>query len=382
MKVHFPPSDLLRFMSAKGWVEYGSSGAYALSDAGRQIFTDDEWSMWQQLLPKPRASTVNDALWFINIDGTASKLDGSRKLSCDQMRFVVKASSPEEAKAECAERSFLIGVRNATKDEPAEISISGEIGDSYTQSDAKSVHMFLQANRGRPVTVRINSGGGLAWDGISMSNAIRNHDAPVTAIIESIAGSAATLPAVAASKTVICENAQFFIHRASMGVFGNRDTMAEAMDWLDAIDEAIASTYKAKTNKAMEKIRSQMKGTDKRDGTVFMARDAVAEKYCNEVQMLKQPAKNLFSGSASASGSYVDAMRATRMRNALHMGYTPANSVVERVVQSAQPTAKQPDQPKTMIGERIRIVENGVVMAEGLVSSMDNGLLVLQRGAV
>lgn len=268
-------------------------------------------------------------LWAVNANGETFQLGaGRQRASVSETRAIVAACNPEEAKAEALASSFLVGIKNATNDEPAEITISGEIGDPYTMCDAKSVQNFMRANKGRSVVARINSGGGLAWDGIAMHNAFRDHDAEVTAIIESIAGSAATLPAVGAGSTRIYENAQFFIHRAALLAYGNRDAMSEAIDWLDAVDAAIAATYKAKTNKAMDRIKSQMAGEGKRDGTVFTAREAVAEKYCNEVISLKGSAKNLTPFDDQPHS--VELARAIRMRTRAGL-FAPADSTTGAV---------------------------------------------------
>lgn len=262
------------------------------------------------------------SLWAIDVDGSAYQLGGSYRLNLATTRGVVPACSPQEALNAADDLGFKIGIKNATADEPAEIVISGFIGDPYDGCDAKSVQNFMRANRGKPVTAYIDSGGGFAWDGIAMHNAFIHHDAPVTAIIQSIAGSAATLPAVGASVTKIYDNATFFIHRAAVIAFGNRDQMSEAMDWLDSIDDAIARTYKAKTNKAIDKIHSQMAGKGKQDGTIFDAREAVAEKYCTEVVSLKNTnAKNAAGSPQSAtnpdmaeSPRFIEAARAMRLR--------------------------------------------------------------------
>ena len=254
--------------------------------------------------------------WVVTANGDAYQLGTGAKPDNVNTRAIVLATNPTEAVNAAGDMAFKIGVKNATADEPAEIMISGMIGDPYEGCDARSVQNFMRANKGRPVTAYIDSGGGLAWDGIAMHNAFVNHDAPVTAIIQSIAGSAATLPAVGAGVTKIYENATFFIHRAAVLAYGNRDAMLEAMDWLDMIDEAIARTYKAKTHKAMDKITAIMAGSGKRDGTLFSAREAVAEKFCTEMVPLKNTsAKNEFGASIEAeSPRFIEAARAMRLR--------------------------------------------------------------------
>jgi ATP-dependent protease ClpP protease subunit len=198
------------------------------------------------------------------------------------------------ANAAAAKAPLLIGAKNAAGKEPAEIVLYGEVGNPYENMDAASVGSFLRANKGAPVVVRINSFGGSAYDGITIRNALANHDGKTTSIIEGIAGSAASIIAIGAQRVKMLENASYFIHRASVGAVGNEDMMLEAAQWLRQLDDAIARTYKAKTGKAMEKIREWMRG--RVDGTNFSAAEALAEKFIDEVLPLKAspPPKAMF----------------------------------------------------------------------------------------
>jgi ATP-dependent protease ClpP protease subunit len=258
--------------------------------------------------------------WVVTATGEAYQLGAGARPSLSTTRDIVLACNPTEALAAADANAFKIGIKNATADEPAEIMIAGTIGNPYEGCDARSIQQFMRANRGRPVIAYINSGGGLAFDGIAMHNAFVDHDAPVTAIIESIAGSAATMPAVGAGTTRIYENSTFFVHRAALLAFGNRDAMAEAIDWLDALDDAIATTYKRKTNKAMDKIRAIMAGPGKSDGTRFSAKEAVAEKFCNELIPLKSSAaRNDMPLAQAESPRFIEAARAMRLRTQAEM---------------------------------------------------------------
>lgn len=186
-----------------------------------------------------------------------------------------------KAQEAASSSSFRVGVRNAKGDDPAEIVLYGEVGNPYEAMDARSVGQFLRSNKGRPINVRINSPGGLAYDGITIHNALLAHDGPVTTVIEGMAGSAASIIAMAGNPVQMYENANLFVHRASLIAVGNVDMMNEAADWLNKLDEAIAKTYKTKTGASMDKIRSAMKG--KVDGTVFTASEALKGKWIDEV---------------------------------------------------------------------------------------------------
>lgn len=200
---------------------------------------------------------------------------------------------------------------NAKDSDSAEIAIYGIIGDPFDGSDANTLGRFLRDNRKRPVNVRINSPGGLAFDGITIHNALLQHDGPVTTTIEGQAGSAASIIAVAGSPARIYENANFFIHRASLMVQGNADVFREALGWLTQLDEAIARTYKAKTGKSLDKIVEQMEGAGG-DGTPFSAREAVANRYVDEIVPLKRTdakASSMLSAATIRQAKREDARR-------------------------------------------------------------------------
>lgn len=201
------------------------------------------------------------------------------------MRSMIDIVLSAEAQKAATSETFKVGVKNAKDDEPAEIVLYGEIGNPWEAADARSVGEFLRGNKGRDVNVRINSMGGLAYDGITIHNALVSHDGKVTTIVEGMAGSAASIIAMAGGPVQMYENAHLFIHRALLIAIGNRSVMEEAMDWLDKVDDAIARTYRAKTGKALDKIHELMRG--KVDGTMFTAREAVAMKFADEIVSLK-----------------------------------------------------------------------------------------------
>lgn len=201
------------------------------------------------------------------------------------MRQYIDVTLSAEAQKAASSEAFAVGVKNAKGDDPAEIALYGEIGNPWDIADARSVSAFLRENKGKAVNVRINSMGGLAYDGITIHNALVAHDGPVTTIIEGMAGSAASIIAVGGDPVQIYENAHLFIHRAQMVAIGNVDAMNEAIAWLNKVDDAIARTYKAKTGKAFDKIMAMMRGS--MDGTVMTAKEAVELKFADQVISLK-----------------------------------------------------------------------------------------------
>lgn len=241
------------------------------------------------------------------------------------MRQLIEINLSAEGQKAASSESFRVGVKNASGDDPAEIEIYGVIGDSYDGCDARSVSAFLRANKGKAVNVKLNSPGGLAYDGITIHNALLAHDGPVRCVIDGMAGSAASVIAMAGQPLQMYENAQLFIHRASVIAIGNVDMMDEAKDWLAKIDDSIAKTYMAKTNKKMPTIMTMMKG--KVDGTVFTAREAKDAGFVDEILSLKNSKASAiapdFRQEAEERLQHSEASRAQRIRARREL-FTPA----------------------------------------------------------
>jgi ATP-dependent protease ClpP protease subunit len=107
----------------------------------------------------------------------------------------------------------------------------------------------------------------------------------VTVTIEGMAGSAASIIAMAGDHIRIAENGQLFIHRAWAIAAGNTTVMLDAAEFLDRIDHAIAATYAARTGRKADTMMKLMEG--KVDGTIFTGKEAVDEKFADEVIPLK-----------------------------------------------------------------------------------------------
>ena len=91
--------------------------------------------------------------------------------------------------------------------------------------------------------VHINSPGGAVWDGIAIMNALRQHRARVTVIVDGLAASAASVVAMAGDEVVMAEGAQMMVHQASGGAWGDADYLRDTAAILDKIDLNIAGIY-------------------------------------------------------------------------------------------------------------------------------------------
>lgn len=108
------------------------------------------------------------------------------------------------------------------------------------------------------IELRINSGGGAVWDGLAILNTLRSHDAPVTAIVDGVAASAASFIAVACDEVVMMPNSRMMIHDALGLCIGQSVDMREYADFLDDTSDNIAEIYATKAGGDVETWRTTM----------------------------------------------------------------------------------------------------------------------------
>lgn len=174
-------------------------------------------------------------------------------------------------------------------DEGVDVRLDGFVGDEYTQSDASSIRGILKANKGKKATLRVSSGGGLAFDGINIHNAFAEHDGPTVGIIESLAASAAAVAVLGTQKIQMNANATFMIHESIGAVAGHAWEIRELLQWMDRLDVAIAETIADKTGLPLATVVNHLKGNG--DGTVFNATEALQAGYVHEIIGKKEPTR-------------------------------------------------------------------------------------------
>ena len=178
-----------------------------------------------------------------------------------------------EILAQLSAPDFRIGVENKKGKGPLELLFYGIIGDRYEGMDARSVATLLATQKTRDVIVRINSPGGLAFDGLTIHNALTRHEGRVVTSIEGLAASAGSLVAVAGDEAQMMRNAVFMMHRSSGIAMGNTKVMNEMAKFLGKIDAGIAETYAAKSGQPLDEIYTMLDGKDG-DGTFYTAVEA------------------------------------------------------------------------------------------------------------
>lgn len=143
-----------------------------------------------------------------------------------------------------------------------------------------SPRQFIEAlaQTSGPVTLRINSPGGSVFGAQAMVAAMRAHGQPITAQIDSLAASAASVIAAEAAECVMSPGSMLMIHKAWGMTIGNGDDHLSAASLLEKIDGQIADTYARRAGGDREKYMALMAAE-----TWFSADEAVEAGLADRV---------------------------------------------------------------------------------------------------
>lgn len=160
----------------------------------------------------------------------------------------------------------------------AELLIYDEIG--LWGIDAQWLVQDLMDIGNDDLTVRVNSPGGDVFEGIAIMNALRAHRGQVTAVVEGLAASAASIIAIGgADRLVMRPQAELMIHDAWGLAMGNAAEMDSMKDQLDRTSDSLAAVYADKAGGTVESWRQAM-----RDETWMSADEAVTAGLADAVE--------------------------------------------------------------------------------------------------
>lgn len=180
----------------------------------------------------------------------------------------------------------------------AEVLIFDEIG--FWGVTAGDFARDLQQITAPSILLRLNSPGGDVFDGLAIYNALRQHKAKVTAQIEGLAASIASIIALAADQVTAAKSSFLMIHNPWSIVLGDAAEMREMADILDKVTGTLADVYKSKSGASAKQVADWMNAE-----TWFTAEEAVAAKFVDA--LLPEPA---------TQGAAATRFDVTRFRNA------------------------------------------------------------------
>lgn len=167
------------------------------------------------------------------------------------------------------------------KNESAEILLYGPIGQSYwgdSITGAQFKKDLKALGEVKAIDLRINSEGGSVFDAAAIYNALKEHPATVTAHVDGMALSAASVILQAGNNRVMAENAFVMIHDPWSIVLGDAAAMRKEADLLDSIKNTIVQVYVDRTGQERGQVERMMT-----DETWMTADEALTSGFVDEV---------------------------------------------------------------------------------------------------
>lgn len=161
----------------------------------------------------------------------------------------------------------------------SEVFIYDEIG--YFGITAKDFLSDISGIKSDSIELHLNTPGGEVFDGIAIYNALKQHKATVTVIVDSLAASIGSVIAMAGDKIIMSKNSTMMIHEGHGLCVGSAADMKEMSQLLDKTSDNIASIYAERSGKPQSEWRKAM-----RNETWYSAEEAVKAGLADEVSGL------------------------------------------------------------------------------------------------
>lgn len=161
-----------------------------------------------------------------------------------------------------------------------ELVLYGSVGESFWDDQSFTARDVLEAlvMMSGDIVVRLNSGGGLAMEGLAIYNTLNAYAGKITIVVDGAAVSAASLIAMAGDTVVMQPGSLMMIHDPSADLMGNADELEAAAEVLNRMADQFATIYAAKAGIDAAKAREIMKAE-----TWYTAADAVTAGFADEV---------------------------------------------------------------------------------------------------
>lgn len=171
----------------------------------------------------------------------------------------------------------------------AEIYLYEDIGAGWFGGISSKEFSDILKDLGSDVSqidLRINSPGGSVFEGVAIYNLLVSHEANVTAHIDGLAASIASIVAMSGNEILMAENAMMMIHDPWGMAIGSAADMRKEADTLETVRDTLVNTY-AKRTGAGEEIISELMTEE----TWMNAEEAVDRGFADEMsEAMKQAA--------------------------------------------------------------------------------------------
>ena len=148
-----------------------------------------------------------------------------------------------------------------------ELLLYGDISQTSWWGDEVTPRQFAEELAGLgaldKIVVRINSGGGDVFAAQAIGNQLEQHPAEVTAKIDGLCASAATIVACHCGKVIAANDSTYMVHPVRRGAYGyyNAEELKKYIEALDAIRESITGLYAKKTGREKDEVAGWMDET-------------------------------------------------------------------------------------------------------------------------
>jgi ATP-dependent protease ClpP protease subunit len=144
-----------------------------------------------------------------------------------------------------------------------------------------------------PITVRLNSPGGDADQGVVIYNLLKEHPGKVTVVVDAVAASAGSIIAMAGDDVIMATGSEMMVHDPWNVAVGNERDLQKTIDSLRTTTEGMLDIYVRKTGRKREAIRAEMEAE-----TWMTAQQAVAKRYADRVSAERSTEPMAFDYSA------------------------------------------------------------------------------------
>ena len=230
---------------------------------------------------------------------------------------------------------------NLADSQKAELFLYGDISETSWWGDEVTPQAFAADLATIPamddLTVRICSGGGDVWAAQAIGAMLENRLGTVTAQIEGICASAATIVASHCKVVKAAEDATYMIHpiKVNPNGFVDMEGLKQLMDALTVMRTNVLNQYAKKTGHTVEEVAAWMDAT-----SWWTAAEAKENGFIDEITESNQTAKienrngALFVNSIAVPGTFDDAPEFVRNRAVV------APATTEGFVNNTDPAGK------------------------------------------
>jgi ATP-dependent Clp endopeptidase proteolytic subunit ClpP len=150
---------------------------------------------------------------------------------------------------------WIVNKVNATV---AEILLYGFIGEYEAIDDASFIADLRELeNIYSTINIRVNSGGGDVYKGLTIFNAIKNSKATINGFVDGIAASMGAVIIAACKNVQMSKYARYMTHRVTGFTGGNADDMRAFANELEQLETTIATIIAKRTGLTMDEAKEK-----------------------------------------------------------------------------------------------------------------------------